>query len=128
MLLPLLPRIDCQPSRNDPGLYLISPPTFFFRALLAIASPALALALVLLGFGAAWAAPPMVSPGSASVSPGSNASAPTVGSGANTTALRQLADQRFAAGAINGAIQIWSSLIAATVILRLVYRTEPRPV
>jgi len=35
-----------------------------------------------------------------------------VGSGASTAALRRLADQRFASGSINGAIQIWSGLIA----------------
>jgi tetratricopeptide (TPR) repeat protein len=109
--LPLLPRINSQCLRNDPGLFLIVPPSVFRRAWRAFASPA--LALVLLGSAAALAAPLLVSPGSSSAAPGSTTPAPSADSGGSTTALRQLADQRFAAGAINGAIQIWSGLIAA---------------
>ena len=85
------------------------PSPFFRHTWRVIVSPG--LALVLLGSPAAWAGPSAVSPGS-TAAPGSNTPALPVGSGASTTALRQLADQRFAAGAINGAIQIWSSLIA----------------
>ena len=109
MPLLVLPRIGSRPHRNDPGLALSVPPPCFRHTWRAIASPG--LALVLLGSGAAWAGPSALSPDSPAA-PGSNAPVPTVGSGASTPVLRQLADQRFAGGAINGAIQIWSSLIA----------------
>jgi tetratricopeptide (TPR) repeat protein len=89
---------------------MVSPP-WFRRAWRAIASPG--FVLVLLGAAAACSSPSLASPGALAGAPASKAAAPYEAAGASTLALRQLADQRFAAGAINGAIQIWSSLIAA---------------
>jgi len=89
---------------------LIPLPPQFRRSWSATASRV--LALVLLGCGAASADPPLARPGSSPAGSASTSPAPAAGSGASTTALRRLADQRFAAGAINGAIQIWSTLIA----------------
>lgn len=90
---------------------MIPSPPVFLRAWRAVVSPA--LALLLLASGVAWADPPPSKPGSASAGSGSTTPGTSVASDPRTSALRQLADQRFAAGAINGAIQIWSSLIAA---------------
>lgn len=89
---------------------MIVPVPVILQASRAMAWPLVALLLLVSSPVRAGASPPGTSASAGGVT--SKAPGPVANAAESTVALRKLADQRFAAGAINAAIQIWSGLIA----------------